>query len=79
MKTTTAARAVTDVLFGLTIAGAPKLALADIKDYELQLVEPPVRAGAKRLASPAQPAVRLQQLYRRHAHSQCAHTIFAGV
>ncbi|MDA9420607.1 FixH family protein [Bradyrhizobium sp. CCBAU 53380] len=51
MKTTTAARAVAAALLGLTIVGAPKLALADIKDYEFQLVEPSVQAGADRIVT----------------------------
>lgn len=51
MKTITAARAVAAALIGLTIVGAPKLALADIKDYEFQLVEPSVQAGADRIVT----------------------------
>ncbi|MBR1179965.1 FixH family protein [Bradyrhizobium sp. KB893862 SZCCT0404] len=51
MKTITAARAVAAALLGLTIVGAPKLALADIKDYEFQLVEPSVQAGADRIVT----------------------------
>jgi len=48
MKTTTAARAFAAALIGLSIMAAPKRALADIKDYEFQLVEPTVQAGADR-------------------------------
>ena len=51
MKTTTAARAVAAALLGLAIVGAPKLAFADIKDYEFQLVEPSVQAGADRIVT----------------------------
>jgi hypothetical protein len=51
MKTTTAARAFAAALIGLLIMGAPKLALADIKDYEFQLVESMVQAGADRIVT----------------------------
>jgi hypothetical protein len=45
MNTTTAARAFAAALT-LSASLAPKLAFADIKDYEFQLVEPAVQAGA---------------------------------
>ena len=51
MKTITAARALAAALIGLAIIGAPKLALADIRDYEFQLVEPIVQTGADRVVS----------------------------
>ena len=51
MKTTNAARAFAAVLIGLSITGAPRLAFADIKDYEFQLVEPTVQAGADRIVT----------------------------
>ncbi|WFU68951.1 FixH family protein [Bradyrhizobium sp. CB2312] len=51
MKTTTAARAFAAALLGLTIMGAPQLAFANIKDYEFQLVEPSVQAGADRIVT----------------------------
>lgn len=51
MKTITAARAFGAALLGLTIMGAPKLAFADIKDYEFQLIEPSVQAGADRIVT----------------------------
>ncbi|MGX9431965.1 MULTISPECIES: FixH family protein [Bradyrhizobium] len=51
MKTSTAARALAAALVGLSIAGAPKFAFADIKDYEFQLVEPTVQAGADKVVS----------------------------
>jgi hypothetical protein len=51
MKTTTCARALTAALLGLAIVGAPKLALADIKDYEFQLLEPTVQAGADKIVT----------------------------
>jgi hypothetical protein len=51
MKTTIAARAFAAALIGLSITGAPKLAFADIKDYEFQLVEPTVQAGADKIVT----------------------------
>ncbi|MBU6464019.1 MAG: FixH family protein [Bradyrhizobium sp.] len=51
MKTTTAARAFAATLIGLSVMGAPKLAFADIQDYEFQLVEPTVHAGADRIVT----------------------------
>ena len=51
MKTTNAARAFAAALIGLSIMGAPKLAFADITDYEFQLVEPSVQAGADRIVT----------------------------
>jgi hypothetical protein len=51
MKTTSAARAFGGALIGFSIMGAPKLALADIKDYEFQLVEPTVQAGADKIVT----------------------------
>lgn len=51
MRTNTAARALAAALIGLSIVGAPKLALADINDYEFQLVAPTVQAGADRIVT----------------------------
>lgn len=52
MKTPTIARAISAALVGLSAAGAaPKLALADSKDYEFQLVEPTVAAGADKVVT----------------------------
>lgn len=51
MKTSTIARALAAALIGLFVTGAPKLALADIKDYEFQLVEPTVQAGADKIVT----------------------------
>ena len=51
MKTTTAARAFAAALIGLSVMGAPKVALADIKDYEFQLVEPTVQAGPDKIVT----------------------------
>lgn len=46
MKTATRARAVAAALIGLSLAGAPKIAFADIADYEFQLVDPTIQAGS---------------------------------
>lgn len=51
MKTITAARALAAALIGLAIIGVPKLAFADIRDYEFQLVEPIVQTGADRVVT----------------------------
>jgi YtkA-like len=51
MKTTTAARAFAAVLIGASIMGVPRLAFADIKDYEFQLVDPTVQAGADKVVT----------------------------
>ena len=51
MKTITFAHAFVAALIGLSIMGAPKLAFADIKDYEFQLVEPTVQAGADKIVT----------------------------
>jgi hypothetical protein len=51
MKTITFAHAFVAALIGLSIMGAPKLAFADIKDYEFQLVEPTVQAGADNIVT----------------------------
>jgi hypothetical protein len=51
MKTSIAARALAAALIGFSIAGAPKLAFADIKDYEFQLVEATVRAGPDKVVT----------------------------
>jgi hypothetical protein len=51
MKTTTIARALGAALIGLSIIGAPKIALADITDYEFQLVDPTVQAGADKIVT----------------------------
>ncbi len=49
MKSLRRARAIVAALIALSLAGAPKFALADIGDYEFQLVEPTVQAGADRI------------------------------
>jgi YtkA-like protein len=51
MKTFTAACALAGALIGLSVVSAPKLALADIKDYEFQLIEPTVQAGADKIVT----------------------------
>ena len=51
MKTIIAAGAFAATLIGLSIVGAPKPARADIKDYEFQLVEPTVQAGADKIVT----------------------------
>jgi hypothetical protein len=48
MKISTVARAVAAALIGLSVTGAPKVALADIKDYEFQLLDQAVQAGPDR-------------------------------
>jgi hypothetical protein len=51
MKTSIVARAIAAALVGLSVAGAPKLALADIRDYEFQLVEQTVQAGPDKIVT----------------------------
>lgn len=51
MKTCTAVRAFATALMGLVVTGTPKFAFADIKDYEFQLIEPTVQAGADKVVT----------------------------
>lgn len=51
MKTTIAARGFAAALIGLSLVGMPKVALADINDYEFQLVEPTVQAGPDKIVT----------------------------
>ena len=51
MKTSNTARAFATALIGLSTMGAPKLALADVKDYEFQLVDQAVQAGADKIVT----------------------------
>jgi hypothetical protein len=51
MKTFTITRAVTAALIALSATGAPTLALADIKDYEFQLVQPSVQTGPDKIVT----------------------------
>jgi YtkA-like protein len=46
-----AARALVAALISLSILGAPSVALADIADYEFQLVEPNIQAGADKVVT----------------------------
>jgi len=49
MKTFAVARALAAALIALSATAAPTLALADIKDYEFQLVQPTVQAGPDKI------------------------------
>lgn len=51
MKTAIRARAAAAALIGLSLVGAPRFAFADIKDYEFQLVDPSVQAGADKIVT----------------------------
>src|ERR1700756_1038248 len=51
MKTTIFARVMRTALIGAAFAGAPATAHAEIKNYEFQLVQPTVQAGADRIVT----------------------------
>jgi hypothetical protein len=51
MKIANVARAFAAALIGLSITASPKIAFADIKDYEFQLVDPTVQPGADRIVT----------------------------
>lgn len=51
MKTAIRARAAAAALIGLSLVGAPRFAFADIKDYEFQLMDPSVQAGADKIVA----------------------------
>lgn len=51
MKTAIRARAAAAALIGLSLVGAPRFAFADIKDYEFQLADPSVQAGADKIVT----------------------------
>lgn len=51
MKTSTSTRAIAAALIALSLAAAPKLALAAVTDYEFQLVEPTVQPGADKIVT----------------------------
>lgn len=51
MKTAIRARASAAALIGLSLVGAPRFAFADIKDYEFQLMDPSVQAGADKIVT----------------------------
>jgi hypothetical protein len=51
MKTFNVPRALAAALITLSATGTPRLAHADIKDYEFQLVQPTVQAGADKIVT----------------------------
>lgn len=51
MKISTGARAVAAALIGVSLAGTPQAALADIKDYEFQLADQAVQAGPDKIVT----------------------------
>ena len=51
MKTFKPALALAAALIGVAVAGPATIARADIKDYEFQLVEPTVQAGADKVVT----------------------------
>jgi hypothetical protein len=51
MKSSTVARAAAAALIGLSFAGAPNFAFADINDYEFQLVQPTVQTGPNKIVT----------------------------
>lgn len=51
MKTSIVARAMSAALIGAAFVGAPLTAHAEIKNYEFQLVQPTVQAGADRIVT----------------------------
>ncbi|MCK1618892.1 FixH family protein [Bradyrhizobium sp. 159] len=51
MKISTAARGLAAALVGLSLTAAPRSALADIKDYEFQLVEQAVQTGPDKVVT----------------------------
>jgi YtkA-like len=51
MKNFSISRALAAALIGAAIAALPKLALADIKDYEFELVAPTVQAGPDKIVT----------------------------
>ena len=51
MKTSIVARAMSAALIGAAFAGVPLTAHAEIKNYEFQLVQPTVQAGADRIVT----------------------------
>jgi hypothetical protein len=48
---TARARGVAAALIALSVMGVPRLALADIKDYEFQLIEPTVKTGPDKIVT----------------------------
>lgn len=51
MKTAIRARAAAAALIGLSLVVAPRFAFADIKDYDFQLMDPSVQAGADKIVT----------------------------
>jgi YtkA-like len=51
MKVTIWTHAIAAALIGLSLAGVPQFAFAAITDYEFQLVEPTVQAGADKIVT----------------------------
>lgn len=51
MKTTIVVRTLAAALTGLSLAGVPQFALADISDYQFELVQPTIQAGADRIVT----------------------------
>jgi YtkA-like len=51
MKTATAARALAAALICLSVVGAPRVALADIQDYEFWLVDQTIQAGPDKIVT----------------------------
>jgi hypothetical protein len=51
MKSFNYSRAIAAAFIGMTMFGAATAASADIKDYEFQLVEPTVQAGADKIVN----------------------------
>lgn len=51
MTTAIRARAAAAALIGLSLVGAPRFAFADIKDYEFQLMDPTLQAGADKIVT----------------------------
>ena len=49
MNTLIVARAIRAALIGAAFAGAPLTAYAEVKNYEFQLMQPTVQAGADRI------------------------------
>jgi hypothetical protein len=51
MKPSTLARAAMAALIGLAFVSASRIALADIKDYDFELVQPTVQAGPDKIVT----------------------------
>lgn len=51
MRISSTARAFVAALISISILGATRFALADIADYEFQLVEPTIQAGADKIVT----------------------------